>query len=290
MSVRPTAAVIVPFAGADARLRECLAALGRLIVAPGDELIVADNRPRARGALHAGAVRVLPAAGPRAPGFARNRGAQAARADWLVFLDADTRPAPDLLARYLDPPPVSATGLLAGGIVDVADGPSLAARHSARRGQMSQRVTLERRGRPYAQSANLAVRRHAFEAVGGFDETARAGEDADLCWRLAAAGWRLEERPGAVVEHRSRASTRALLMQLARHGCGTAWLQRRYPGEFPPPRPREAARRVVGGLSGAAAAALQGESEAAAVRLLEAAEACAFHAGRLLLSNRPRRT
>ena len=83
---------------------------------------------------------------------------------------------------------------------------------------MSQRVTLDRAGTPYAQTANCAVRRVAFEAVGGFDEQARCGEDADLCFRLAALGWGLGERPEALVVHRTRAPQRTVILMVENAG------------------------------------------------------------------------
>jgi GT2 family glycosyltransferase len=286
VSERPTVAVIVPFAGPDEQLRRCLAGLKRIAMAPGDELVVADNRRRPGGGVPcAGPVRLVAAGGVRAAGFARNRGAEATAAEWLVFLDADTRPSADLLDRYFDPGPAPETAVLAGGIVDVAGGGSAAPRRSARRAQMSQQVTLQRAGRPYAQSANVAIRRHAFAAVGGFDEAARAGEDADLCWRLAAAGWGLETRPEALVEHLTRPTLATLLVQLARHGSGAAWLERRYPGEFAGPDLRGLPR----GLAAATDAMARRRPRAAADALLQVAEGCAFDAGRVLLSNRPRR-
>jgi GT2 family glycosyltransferase len=249
------------FAGDQAALAGAWAALDRLVLTGGDEVVLADNTGAA-----AGAARAVDARGRRAAGYARNRGAAATGAEWLVFIDADTRPVPDLLDRYFAPVPAEATGVLGGGITDVPGGPSIAARHAARRGQMSEQATLGRPGRPYAQSANMAVRRVAFDAVGGFDETARAGEDADLCWRLAGAGWALEQRPAATAEHLTRPTARALLGQLAGHGAGAAWLELRHPGAFPAPSASSVARRVTREL-------IRG-------RLLDAAEALAFEAGR----------
>ncbi len=286
---RPTVSVVVPFAGDPGAFESLLQLLSRLELGDGDELIVADNaraRPLARGS--SSPVRVVAAGGVRAPGFARNRGADGARGEWLLFLDADTVAQPDLLARYFSPAPGARTGVLAGGILDRPGGSGLAARVSAERGHMSHRVTLERTGRPYAQTANCAVRRRAFEAVGGFDETARAGEDADLCFRLADAGWELEQRPGAMVDHFTRDALPALLSQLVDHGRGAAWLERRYPGEFPSPRPRELAGRLAHGARVALAAARRGDRRGASVALLEVASGAAFDLGRLL-PNRPRR-
>ena len=54
----------------------------------------------------------------------------------------------------------------------------------------------------------FAVRREAFEAVGGFDEGYfMYVEDVDLGLRLKRAGWRVRYEPSAVVEHRVGAST-----------------------------------------------------------------------------------
>jgi GT2 family glycosyltransferase len=111
---------------------------------------------------------------------------------------------------------------------------------------MDQSATLENRYRPYAQTANCAVRRSAFEAVGGFAAGigSSAAGDADLCWRLQACGWRLESRPEAAVDHENRVRFRDLMRQLARHGAGLAWLEQRYPGSAPPPGRRELVRRI----------------------------------------------
>jgi cellulose synthase/poly-beta-1,6-N-acetylglucosamine synthase-like glycosyltransferase len=273
VTARPSVSVIVPFAGSPQQLDRLRRRLAALEVGRRDELLVSDNRRDAAAERVdvKGAARVLPAAGAAAPGFARNRAARVARGEWLVFIDADTWPIAGLVERYFDPPPGADTGVLGGGILDRPGGDGVAARASARRGHMSQRVTLDRAGTSYAQTANCAVRRAAFDAVGGFDEHARCGEDADLCFRLAALGWRLEERPQAMVEHRTRATLPGLLAQLARHGSGAAWLHRRYPGEFAPPSTRRLAGRLVHD------------------GLVELASGLAFEAGRLL-PNRPSRT
>ncbi len=288
MTGRPTVSVIVPFRGSVASLEALLVRLASLQLEAGDEVIVADNRrPASRPPTVPASVRVCPTPGVRAPGFARNSAAGTATGEWLVFVDADTRPAASLLDDYFDRPPAPTTAVLAGAIVDVAADGGVAARHSVARGHMSQRATLERAGSAYVQTANCAVRRRAFAEVGGFTETIRWGEDADLCFRLARAGWGIEERPRARVEHRTRATVRGLLAQLAGHGSGAAWLNRRYPGEFPPLAPRELAGRLARAASHAARAVAHGESEQAAFALLDLATTSAFEIGRRL-SNRAR--
>lgn len=62
---------------------------------------------------------------------------------------------------------------------------------------------------PWALGAALAIRRDAFTAVGGFDESFfMYSEEVDLCYRLAAAGWETRFTPVAEVVHAGGASTR----------------------------------------------------------------------------------
>jgi GT2 family glycosyltransferase len=61
---------------------------------------------------------------------------------------------------------------------------------------------------PYVVGAALAIRRSAFEQVGGFDESIfMYSEEADLSYRLAQAGWQTHFAPVATVVHIEAAST-----------------------------------------------------------------------------------
>ena len=54
----------------------------------------------------------------------------------------------------------------------------------------------------WISGACFLVRREAWDAVGGFDETYfMYMEDVDLCWRLGRAGWRIRYEPAAEVLH-----------------------------------------------------------------------------------------
>lgn len=61
---------------------------------------------------------------------------------------------------------------------------------------------------PWVHGAALAIRREAFEAVGGFDVSFfMYSEEVDLCYRLHAAGWQVHFAPVATVSHVGGAST-----------------------------------------------------------------------------------
>jgi hypothetical protein len=287
---RPAVDVVVPFAGADGDLRALLGRAAALARRDGDTVTVVDNRARGARPAPPPGVRLLAAAEVATSYHARNAGARAGSAPWLVFLDADVAPPRDLLDRYFAPPPGDRTAVLAGGVVDApaTGGASAAVRYAAVKRAMSQDVTLGHGRWAFAQTANCAVLRAAFEAAGGFRDGVRSGGDADLCFRLREAGWELERRERAAVVHRSRATVRALLAQRARHGSGAAWLAREHPGAFPArPLPGAtwwAARRAAAGV----AALARRDADAAIVGLLDGPALLAFELGRRV-PNRPLR-
>jgi hypothetical protein len=231
----------MPFAGSAADARAAVGSLLALELGEGDELIVADNSgtvPATPG------VTVVPARAERSPAHARNAGAEHAANDFMLFLDADCTPSKGLLDAYFATPVEPAVGALAGGVVSAAGGRTLAARYGAARGFLSQEAHLAHPYRPRAVAANLMVRRSAFEQLGGFFEGLRAAEDTDFSWRLQEAGWLLQIRPQARVEHRYRASISELRRQWRGYAAGRAWLARRYAGFEPEPALLRASRRV----------------------------------------------
>ena len=142
----------------------------------------------------------------------------------------------------------------------------------------------------FPQTANAACRREAFEAVGGFREELRAAEDADLTYRLRAAGWEVERRESAAVVHRNR-QTRAGLHRpeaAARRGGRLA-------GARPTrgPLPGTGAPGSSGGASGSPSGASSRRSapagrDEALLASFEALELISRELGRSLPNERPR--
>jgi mycofactocin glycosyltransferase len=289
---RPAVDVVVPFGGPRGELDALRARLGRLQLRPGDSVLIVDNTPKRPGIKPSGngSVPIVRAAERRTPGYARNRGAVEGQAAWIVFFDADTQPSEDLLDRYFEPEPSEETALIGGGVQDepVASNGRPAARYQYMWAGLKEDNTFRLGSWGFPVTANVAVRRAAFESIGGFRDDIRAGEDADLTYRLRAAGWAVERREAATVTHRTRPTLGSFVRQQALHAAGAAWLERHYPGfspaesrlGFSPRAVHVAAGRVV-------AAARSGDRDRLVWALCEPAQRLAWKYGRSLPNRRP---
>ena len=131
-------------------------------------------------------------------------------------------------------------------------------------------------------TANLLVRREAFDRIGGFQELTRSGGDLDFSWRLQAAGFELGLNQTAAVGHQHRDSLKELLKQARRVGSGSRWLGRRHPGY-------DASFRLAffaPGGSGGARMALLGQPRRGAFKAIDGLWGLACDAG-MLESNIP---
>jgi len=247
----------MPFAGSAGDARDALRALATLNTRPGDTVVLADNSGTAPPVVGSGptpdeparAPRIVRATGEHSPARARNVGARATDQPWILFLDADCRPSPDLIdAFFADPEPIpDDVGALAGEIHALPSGDSLAARYGVSRNFLNSSTHMAHPFRPRVAAANLLVRRAAFDAIDGFREGIRAAEDTDFCWRLQDVGFRLALRPAATAGHVYRDTLSGLRRQWRGYAAGRAWLGRAYPGFHPEPALYRALRRA--GLS-----------------------------------------
>ena len=250
MTGRPAVTVVLPFHGSAEEAHEALARLEALELGPADAALLVDNTEEgvAIGQAAAGPVSVLECPVKRSAYAARNYGAEHARTEWLLFVDADCRLPADLIDRYFDPPPPETAGAVAGQVVGTPDQPGVVARWVRSRRHLDQEILQDHPYRPMAVTANLLVRRAAWAELGGFAEQTRSGADNDFSWRLLDAGWKLEYRAAAEVAHDHRATLSTLLAQARRDGAGGAWLARRHPGYDPRMGPRAYGRALAGAV------------------------------------------
>ncbi|HYZ46942.1 MAG TPA: glycosyltransferase, partial [Actinomycetota bacterium] len=207
------------------QLERCLHSLKQSRTRPR-QVIVVDNDPwhpetRSVAATFA---EVEYVAEPR-PGLsrARNTGLRAATGAIVAFTDDDTAVHPDWVARLVEgfdaPDIMCVTGLVLPADLST---PSQVAFEKDMGGfsQGFRRIDYDseffKHFRAYGvpvwrvgAGANMAVRRQAFDLVGGFDERLGAGaagcsEDSELWYRLLEHGWACRYDPAAVVWHNHR--------------------------------------------------------------------------------------
>ncbi|WP_375485833.1 mycofactocin biosynthesis glycosyltransferase MftF [uncultured Mycobacterium sp.] len=174
----------------------------------------------------------------RGPAAARNTGLAACSTDFVAFLDSDVVPRRGwleaLLGHFCDP----TVALVAPRIVGLPQSDHLLARYEVVRSSLD----LGQREAPvipygpvsYVPSAAIICRTKALREGGGFDETLRAGEDVDLCWRLVESGARLRYEPIALVAHDHRTQLRDWLLRKAFYGSSAAPLSARHPDKTAP--------------------------------------------------------
>ena len=211
-------AVVVTHGPTD-RLERGLAALAEQV----DELVVIANLPLA-AELPAGARLVE---NDRPVGFAANanRGVAMTSGEFVVLANPDTEPEPNVVETLRSFAASRARCGIAGPQLRYPDGrwqPSRR-RFPTVGGTLVRRTPLRYPFRPFERqqdhyllderptepapadwmlAAFWLVRRAMFDELGGFDERFRLyGEDIELCYRAAKAGWERWYVPDAVVTH-----------------------------------------------------------------------------------------
>jgi len=152
---------------------------------------------------------------------ARNTGIRSATADIVAFTDTDCVPEPDWLEQlvhgFRDP-----HLLLAAGKILAAPPTTILEDFADLFGILSARNAQEHSYLPFAQTANMAVRRVVFERIGLFRPHLQSGGDADFCWRFLHdhPGQRISYLEKAVIRHLHRRTWRELGEQFVKYGRG----------------------------------------------------------------------
>lgn len=231
-TVWPSVTVVVAAYNAEGVIDGCLASLAACTY-PNLEVIVCDDGStdstcqRARSypfkllQLQHGGLSV-----------ARNQGIAAAHGDIIAFLDADALSHPEWtyhLALAFEDEAVKAVG---GPNLPVP-GAGLVERAAALSPGNPVEVLISDTRAEHIPGCNMAFRRTALEAVGGFDTVYTvAGDDVDVCWRLLDRGEQIAFAPAAQVLHHRRASVGGYLRQQIGYGKSERMVYHRHRHRF----------------------------------------------------------
>jgi GT2 family glycosyltransferase len=230
----PRVSVVVCTYNGAPTLADCLDGLQNLDYPDYEVIVVSDGSTDAAGEIASEYDVRLIETENRGLSSARNTGLQAASGEIVAYTDDDTRPDVDWL-KYLahtftttdyaavggpNPLPPYARGV-EQCVSNAPGGPT--------------HVLLTDRDAEHIPGCNMAFRKSALEAVGGFDPQFRtAGDDVDICWRMLHQGFKLGFNPGAVVWHRRRRTVRSYFRQQLGYGRAEAMLERKWPEKYSP--------------------------------------------------------
>ncbi len=165
---------------------------------------------------------------------ARNLAASHASGQILIYTDDDCVAEPEWLSHMVE-------GFCLQPEVSAAGGPNIPPHPETDEQALVQcspggpaHVLTSDRLAEHVPGCNLAVRREAFDAVGGFDPRFRAaGDDVDFQWRLLAAGYQIGFFPKAWIWHHRRATFAAYRRQQRGYGIAEALLMEKWLDRFP---------------------------------------------------------
>jgi glycosyltransferase involved in cell wall biosynthesis len=228
----PFISVAVCTFNGDATLRECLDSLFQLNYPNYEVIVVNDGSSDDTEAIaRCYDCRVITTLN-RGLSNARNTAWQAAKGEFVAYIDDDAYADPDWLSylafTFLEteyaavggpnlPPP--GDGFVATCVANAPGGPT--------------HVLLSDQEAEHIPGCNMAFRKEALEKIGGFDSRYRtAGDDVDICWQIQERGWKIGFNPAAVVWHHHRNAISTYWKQQKGYGKAEALLETKWPQKF----------------------------------------------------------
>jgi GT2 family glycosyltransferase len=228
----PRISVIVCTHNGARTLRECLDAVQRLDYPNFEAIVVDDGSTDATAAIVRDCGVTCITSDHRGLANARNVGLTAAAGEIVAYIDDDAYPDPHWL-RYL-------AETLSDERFVAAGGPNVAPRDEALIAQAVAcapggpvHILVDDAEAEHIPGCNMAFRRQALQAIGGFDPQFRiAGDDVDICWRLHQRGQAIGFSPAALVWHRRRGSLRSYWRQQRNYGKAEGLLAYKWPEKY----------------------------------------------------------
>jgi len=203
--------IIIPVYNGGKTIGRCLESVFKSTY-PSYECVVIDDRSdddtlRIVQSFNA---RVIQLEGHRGAAYARNRGAEAARGDILLFIDADVTIYPDCLDKvaelFEENPGISA---LFGTYDDQPDGSNFLSQYKNLFHHYIHQTSREDASTFW--TACGAIKKDVFFEVGEFNEKTRMMEDIELGYKLKAKNHKIHLDKGLFVKHLKRYSFSYLL-------------------------------------------------------------------------------
>ena len=228
----PRFSVIVCTYNGSATIRECLAGLARLTYPNYEVIVINDGSTDPTAAIVAEYNVRLISTKNQGLSQARNVGMEAATGEFLAYIDDDAYPDPDWL-DYLAASFLSTEHMVIGGPNVEPHDSSLIASCVANAPGGPVHVLITDELAEHVPGCNMAFRREALDAIGGFDPTFRAaGDDVDACWRIQQRGWTLGFSPAAMVWHHRRNSVLKYCQQQRGYGRAETLLEAKWPERY----------------------------------------------------------
>jgi hypothetical protein len=230
----PRVSVVVCSYNGARTLRDTLEGLARLQYPNFEVIVVNDGSTDATPALAAEYDVRLISTENCGLSSARNTGWQAASGEIVAYIDDDAYPDPHWL-HYIAYRFVTGDWVGVGGpnIAPPGDGAISDCVANAPGGPVH--VLVSDHEAEHIPGCNMAFRREALAAVGGFDPRYRAaGDDVDLCWRLQQRGGRIGFHAGAMDWHHRRNSLVLYWRQQQGYGKAEALLEQKWYERYSP--------------------------------------------------------
>jgi GT2 family glycosyltransferase len=165
---------------------------------------------------------------------ARNTGLAASTGEIVAYIDDDARPDPDWLTMLAHAFSEGDWAAVGGPNVPWPDAGEVAQCVANAPGGPTH-VLISDTEAEHIPGCNMAFRRSALEAVGGFDARFHAaGDDVDMCWRLLDANFRIGFHAGPSVLHHRRRTLKGYFSQQRGYGQAEALLERKWPQKYSP--------------------------------------------------------